>query len=787
MKLPFPFSRRSLYSKLVISLTVTVTVLILGLSLLLYRIYSSASLDTINRMNTSGLSQISYSTQYLDNLAKKFTNAILISPYTSILLYHTEENMYLLGEALRNLQILTLPNDYVQSVYTINLTLDRVVSTDPSTFNSAAEFFDPDIIEIVKKIDLAAPAEMPIARTLPNSLIVGPETQYVNVYSYIFPYGTDSDIHPDKAVVVNIKADVLRELIASLKAKSAHPGNEIVVFDANGTIVSHSLRENEPNKTLPEAYIRKIFSFGQPTGHFKAQIDGQTYNVNFVASDKPNWTFVSLTSYKSFMSPVEAVKKSTMISCLAVLLLGLIFSVMMSKSIYSPVYSLIHTVRKRLSSSFGKDSSSDEIRFLQRAFGEMMVKSDELERKQRDQKQIVRNGWLKDILLGHRYVSDAELPLQQAEYGIKVNLNGPVALVLFRLDRYRAFLERYDERDRSLLKFAVANIINDLASTQYPNDIIELEADKLVLLLETDLREQEATGQQNLRRLVSAIQSMVKQYLRFSLSATIGVPIQSRDQINKVYSLTLNLAMYRLFCGHNSILTADYWQSIKQEQPPFPENKAKMMLDALKLGHLEKAMKHYEDCIQSLSGATYENMMSSLTHLMFLVRSHCGGAAESGDSRIAPLIQGFFANIDLYETMDEIHETFERLFAEIVQVAENGKLNKRGVAMTRVFRIMHERYRDKNLSLRAIADELQMSGDYLGKQVKETTGKSVMEHITDIRMAQVKHLLDTSPLSTKEILDKCGLEDTNYFYTLFKKHFGMSLSQYRHSGKKPEQ
>jgi len=34
-------------------------------------------------------------------------------------------------------------------------------------------------------------------------------------------------------------------------------------------------------------------------------------------------------------------------------------------------------------------------------------------------------------------------------------------------------------------------------------------------------------------------------------------------------------------------------------------------------------------------------------------------------------------------------------------------------------------------------------------------------------------------LPINEILEKCGIEKSNYFYTSFKKYFGVSLTEYR--------
>ena len=106
--------------------------------------------------------------------------------------------------------------------------------------------------------------------------------------------------------------------------------------------------------------------------------------------------------------------------------------------------------------------------------------------------------------------------------------------------------------------------------------------------------------------------------------------------------------------------------------------------------------------------------------------------------------------------------------------------------ITREVKQIESRFQDKNLNLRVIADELQMSHIYLGKMFKDLTGKAVAEYITEVRMTRFKQLLDMGGLSTKEILDQCGLEESNYFYTLFRKHFGVPLSQYKLLDKSPE-
>ncbi|MFD0616164.1 helix-turn-helix domain-containing protein [Paenibacillus sp. GCM10027629] len=747
MSIPFNLQSNRLYTKLLLAFTITVTILILGLSALLYRNYSTASLANENRLRTSMLNQISYSMNYMDNLAHKFMSSVIVGPNISNLLYQKNEDKMVLDNALRNLDMLVVTNDYVHSVYTISLPLDRITSTEDGGFYSTDHFYDQDVINLLQKWDSQNLSTMPIARIIPKA---NSSSEFINVYSYILPFQMDAGKHLSEAVVVNIKSNALRELIASLDNKTEAAENDIIVVDSNGTVVNHASEGMFLQNIRDESYVQSVIASDHSSGTFKTNIDGQSYTIAFVSSQALNWKFISRISDKTFMSPVDAVKSSTLFISIIVLLLGFLFSLIMSKSIYSPFGKLIETVR---------------------------LKSDEWEQKQRNQRLSLRNHWLKDRLLGNKDVSHTELPSIKAELGIKTNLAGPLRIIVFRLDHYRMFLDKYNERERSLLKYAIANIMETTLSGHLTGDVVEMDADKLVLLLESSGQEEESA---DILTLVQNIQSLVQEYLNFSISAAVSAPIESRALLSEAYSDTFAISLYRMIAGHGSILTPAIRSSIRTEPSPFPEGKVKLLLDSLRLGHLDKVKKYFDEFVQALVDAPYETMLSSYIHLMFMISSSYHSVADNNNnSRISNAFHTFFSKIDYFETVEEIHQTFESLFNEIVLTADAVKHNKRKIVVDRIKKLIEDQYQDKNLNLSILAEEFQMSNVYLGRVFKESTGESVAEYITKIRMARVKQLLNDSNLSTKEILEQCGWEDLNYFYTLFKKHFGLSLTQYK--------
>lgn len=86
---------------------------------------------------------------------------------------------------------------------------------------------------------------------------------------------------------------------------------------------------------------------------------------------------------------------------------------------------------------------------------------------------------------------------------------------------------------------------------------------------------------------------------------------------------------------------------------------------------------------------------------------------------------------------------------------------------------------DKNLSLNFLAHMMDKSPAYIGRLFKEKTNRSVSEYILFVRMEKLRDLLDTTTQPVNVLLEQVGLEKNNYFYTLFKKHFGVPLSSYK--------
>ena len=86
-----------------------------------------------------------------------------------------------------------------------------------------------------------------------------------------------------------------------------------------------------------------------------------------------------------------------------------------------------------------------------------------------------------------------------------------------------------------------------------------------------------------------------------------------------------------------------------------------------------------------------------------------------------------------------------------------------------------------NITVKQVANEIGLSPDYLTRLFKKELGINIITYINRKRIYTSLNLLKTTDLSIEDIGDLIGLNNTSYFYTLFKKEIGVSPKQYRNS------
>lgn len=90
-----------------------------------------------------------------------------------------------------------------------------------------------------------------------------------------------------------------------------------------------------------------------------------------------------------------------------------------------------------------------------------------------------------------------------------------------------------------------------------------------------------------------------------------------------------------------------------------------------------------------------------------------------------------------------------------------------------------EKHLGEPISLQEVAEHISIHPNYLSEMIRKKTGKSYVELLTDLRIKKALDYLLYASVSIKEIARLVGYNDSKYFTKIFKKHFGVTPTQYR--------
>ncbi|MEC0089532.1 helix-turn-helix domain-containing protein [Paenibacillus macquariensis] len=770
----------SIYKKLFISFIVTITTLILLLSSILYYNYSSSSITMLKELKAEILHKTSYSAIYMDSLANKFCQSLFLNNSIIAFANSNHNDILITSKAIQTLSSLSSPNTYIKSAYIYNRKIDTFISTPSNTFYNSSDFFDKEIIQMLNETEsYSFPTLYPIPRTAANP--VGANQPFSNVYTYVlFDTNNDNWKNFNNAIILNVDADWLRTMISSID-KMDNDGSEFLVANESGVIVNHSSPDQFLKNIADQGYFQKISSSTSSSGTFIENLDGKKYFISYVLSEELGWTFISMTPYKSVFAPIQRNGTITIVFCMVVLLLGLFYAYLASKKLYRPIGALTNDIKQKLNPDTRSDKGMDEMAFIKNAFKGILDKTVDLENMKRNNALLLKNEYLKNVLNGQVSPPQGQLPADRKEFDLDLNFNHELFMYVLKLDYYRDFIEKFSETDRSLYKYAIANIAKEITAKYFNNETIDTAPDQLVIL--ADINSFEGNMDElyaSFHTLVAQIQNYIKQSLKLSVTGTLGYKIETPEQLKSVYTKTLHLSMYRIKYGHSSIITPSILQDVESGSNfKFPTSKEKQLINELMLGHGNEAKDTYREIIKKIECTNTDNILTSVIYLFSSIFNSLNQIVADAPSQFNDMTIQILHKVTGLETLDEMQEAFFEMIDKVIEIKNSSKDRKKTEIVTRTIEYIQENYRDKNLSLNSCAEMLSLSSVYLGKIFKNSTGKSVAEYITLIRMENLKYYLEQNNMPINDILDLCGIEKSNYFYTTFKKYFGVSLSEYK--------
>lgn len=163
------------------------------------------------------------------------------------------------------------------------------------------------------------------------------------------------------------------------------------------------------------------------------------------------------------------------------------------------------------------------------------------------------------------------------------------------------------------------------------------------------------------------------------------------------------------------------------------------------------------------------------------------------ENRLEGLKKGADAFLSKPFNMDELHVLIDNLVGNVRRLRgkfsgaqeQKGKVAKvtvRGnndALMERIMKVINEHLSDPDFNVETLTKDVGISRAQLHRKMKEMTGISTSEFIRNLRLEQAAQLIREGKINITQVAFAVGFNNQTHFSTIFKKHFGMTPTEYK--------
>lgn len=567
--------------------------------------------------------------------------------------------------------------------------------------------------------------------------------QVVSILKY-YPYPSDKQ----GAIVVNVNVNSIVEALN-------HPNN-----NTQGSIVLMG-GNDQPFQTDHAAFS------GKPL---------------FAVSDYTGWKFYSNSVDANGYTILSLLSNIWILFGLAIILLAIIWFTIVTHINYKPIQTIMGKIdpyTTRRSEGLGIKSASNELKLIEGAIDHLLEKTVDYDHLHNERKLLWQRSLYYDLLMGYRTISEAEWEKQMKAFGLPYSYE-KLGVIVFEIDRYAGFTERYNPSDQYLLKYIIENSFRELAEQKelyiwhawvHPHQIA------VVIHL------QHNSGHQVLQHICEEYRGWVNTNLELTLSSGIGKEIGSISCVEESYrSASLNVS-YKAVFGTNSIID----QALANTKAG--TEKFNWYQPLLEMAHLYRVndqqwVDRINDILAEMTQVllTREMMSNFTNNLVHQLQKEIYALPSEIKVLWREQYMDPFRNLaNDVETVEDLHSQLLLIMGDLAKEIERDRLNRSNHSIAvQIKQYMDQHYADPNLSLNQVSDLFGVSPKSVSFLFKEELGEKFIDYLLKVRFAHAKRMLLETNEPIQLIAEQVGYTHVISFHRAFKKNFDLPPGEYRY-------
>jgi YesN/AraC family two-component response regulator len=390
---------------------------------------------------------------------------------------------------------------------------------------------------------------------------------------------------------------------------------------------------------------------------------------------------------------------------------------------------------------------------------------------------MMRKHFLRDYL-NNFYANQKDFNDVMAFLNIELNAEYVYCIMIKTGEIYR--FEDIPDDDLHMLNFSIINIAEEIAGGAFNSYCFEGRTGEFFMLVASKRLLEVPTSEKKLRQLGETISDMIQQYLNISSVISIGEGRAGYKGIKEAYQGAVRAMRCRFF---NKNIKVVLWNDVqadilKLDEYSVYKNKDKLYR-ALDLHSTEELEGIFEAIRKDLAQLTLsKNIICNIMLEIFSMIREYLERYQIESSKVMKRSYCTYKQLVCIDNLCEADQWINDVKEDLIHYLEEESKIAYSKLISKAKEHM-ERYFYEQISLKQVADEVNLNPSYFSTILKRYTGKSYSEHITMLRVEKAKILLAQSDHKVYEVGEKVGYHNIYYFNRLFKKVTGLTPGEYK--------
>ncbi len=494
--------------------------------------------------------------------------------------------------------------------------------------------------------------------------------------------------------------------------------------------------------------------------------------VLYAKSAQLGWEYFCVIPLKAIYAHVEFLATMGLVTAIFCIIVGIVLAKRLSGRLYLPIERLSGQIKRKTAKEI------DAFQALSEGVGELLSKNAQMQVKLMEQEQIAKNAFLFRLLQDDIELYDS-LYEHLESYRIPFQDNMRYLVALITLEHDEALRPTYEERQMQWEKvLSFDQTLKKAFSTLKDFHIETVHVDENTLAILLGIENHRFTYQE-MKALLNDLQQDAE--VRLDSPVTLGFSQFSEDiatlpELNRQANEAVE---HHFFLGGSRAIGFNELPKEVIEAYRYPWDLEKIIISGLRKGEevqVYKAIDEFEGYISSKIHKVKQSRMAFLHLCNDIVRLGEEIIQEEGEETLS---HNLYQSVLICESSADIVMELKRYSTRICNEIKMKREERNNDIAQAARGFLEENYNNSQLSLDVLSQELGFSISYISKMFKASMGVSVKEYLIQKRIEVACDLLLKSDKKIWEIGDAVGYDQQRSFLEIFKKHKGMTPSDYR--------